>query len=439
MNILALIIVLALFGVIYQLSKRGANFTTKVLTATALGAIVGLIFAGHTEYVAVFGRIYASLLKAIVVPLLFFSIINTVASLEDTRSLTTIGSKTIGVLSMHNILSSILAIAVGLLLGVGRNSHIPVPETAEVREIPSFVDAFVSFFPSNIVEHAANNQVIPIIVFSLLIGIGIISFQDKEEIKPFVDFIRAGNDVIFNVVGMVTRFTPYAVLALLADAVGKFDAASLGALLLVLVAVYVASLFHSFVTTGALVAVLGRVNPWIFIKKFLPAWLIAFSTQSSVGSIPANVNAQKSMGVPEKIATFAASIGTTFGMPGCASIWPILLAIFTINTLGIEFTIWNYLYMIVVALLVSVGTVGVPGTAIITATLLFTSIGLPVEMIIVLTPISAVADMARTATNVIAGGSTGLITAALEGDLDREIYQAQEVSLDSKELAADHR
>lgn len=424
MKIIALVAIITLFVLLRYLTKKGANFTQQVLLATVLGVVLGLVFKGYTEYVAIFGHIYANLLKAIVVPLLFFSIISTVASLEDTKSLTTIGGKTVGTLSLHNVLSSILTIIVGLLLGVGKGSNIPVPENVEPREIPTFAEAIVNFFPTNIIENAANNQIIPIIVFSVLIGLGIINHRYKEKIQPFVDFINAGNEVIFNVIRMLTRLTPYAVISLIGDAVGDLDLASVGELLKVLLAVYIAGLFHSFITTPLLVGLFAKVNPVKFVKKFLPAWLVAFSTQSSVGSIPANVEAQKSMGVPEKIATFAASIGTTFGMPGCASIWPILLAIFTINTLGLDFGVWDYVYMVVVALLVSIGTVGVPGTATITATLLFSAIGLPVEMVVVMAPISAIADMARTATNVIAGGSSGVITAALEGELDRDAYNS---------------
>lgn len=430
-SLIALIIVIGLFGIIHYLSKEGYSFTIRVLVSTGLGVIVGLIFAGSTEYIAAIGTIYANLLKAIVVPVLFFSIISTISSLDDLKSLTSIGGKTIGVLSLHNILSSVIAIIVGVALKVGFNSGLSIPENAEVREVPTFIEAIIGFFPTNIVENAANNQIIPIIVFSLLVAIAILSYRDKKEIQAFTQFVHAGNKVVFNAVRIITSFTPYAVLALIADKVGGLDLASLTTLLLVLLAVYIACIFHSTVTTGLIIGLIGRLNPFIYLRKFLPVWLIAFSTQSSVGTIPANVEIQKEMGVPEKIASFAASIGTTFGMPGCAAIWPILLALFTINTLNIHFTLADYFYMIVVALLVSIGTIGVPGTATITATAMFTAIGLPVEMVIVLTPISAIADMARTATNVTAGGSTGLVVASLEGELDRKAYNQHASLIDN--------
>lgn len=130
------------------------------------------------------------------------------------------------------------------------------------------------------------------------------------------------------------------------------------------------------------------------------------------------------MGVPEKVGSFVASIGTTVGMPGCAAIWPVLLALFTVNTLGIQYTLVDYLILILVALAVSLGTVGVPGTATITATALFATIGLPIEMIILMEPISAIADMMRTSTNVTSAGASAVVVAKLEGVLDEELYNS---------------
>lgn len=173
-----------------------------------------------------------------------------------------------------------------------------------------------------------------------------------------------------------------------------------------------------------MISLIARVNPFKFQKKFFPAWLIAFTTQSSLGTLPANIKAQEDMGVPTEIASFAGSIGTTFGMPGCAAIWPVLLAIFTINALNIPFTTTQYIIMVGSALIASLGTVGVPGTGTIQATALFTAMGLPLEMILVLSPIAGVADMGRTSTNVHAAGSTGFMVAALQKELDLDKFNA---------------
>lgn len=424
MSFVAVIVVLCLYFVLYQMQIKKMSLMYRILAATAMGAVVGLIFKGHTDYVVVFGRVYANLLKAFVVPLLLFSIVSTVSSLESTEKLSTLGGRTMGILAIHNILGSILAIIVGNLMRLGLNSGITMETTAEVKEVPAFSDVLVSFFPKNIADHMLNFNVIPIVIFSIFIGIAILKYENKEEIKAFTNFVEAGKKLMFKLIGMVVKFTPYAVLALLANQVANLDLNFVKALLLLLLAVYICCFFHTFVTTSALLQFIGRINPITFQKKFFPAWLIAFTTQSSLGTLPANIKAQEDMGTPEEIASFAGSVGTTFGMPGCASIWPVLLAITTINALNIDFSATQYLMMIGSALLASLGTIGVPGTGTIQATALFAAMGLPVEMVLVLSPVAEMADMGRTSTNVHAAGSTGVMVASMQHQLDMTKYNS---------------
>lgn len=141
----------------------------RVLTATALGVVVGLVFSDHTEYSVVFGRIYANLLQAFVIPLLFFSIIYTVSSLKDLKTLSSMGGKTIGVLALHNVLGSIIAIVVGRLMNLGFDSQLKLPVGEEVTEAPHFSEVIIYFFPKNIVDNMVNNNIIPIVIFALMI------------------------------------------------------------------------------------------------------------------------------------------------------------------------------------------------------------------------------------------------------------------------------
>lgn len=424
MSLLAVAVTLLLYYRIYRLHKKGSSFMVRILLATGLGAVVGLIFKGYTEYVAIFGRIYANLLQAFVIPLLIVSIISTVSSLKSTKELSSTGGKTIGFLALHNVLASILALIVGNLMQVGVGSTIKMDQAAEVNEVPPLSEVLISFFPKNLADSYVNMKIVPIVIFAIIIGLVVLKYENKEEIKPFTDFIRAADKVLGAVIGELVNFTPYAVISLLANQVSNLDLSFVTSLLWLLLAVYIACLFHTFVTSSILLRLVGKVNPGKYHKKFFPAWLIALTTQSSVGTMPANIKAQEDMGVPTDIASFSASIGTTFGMPGCAAIWPVLLSMFTIKALKLDFTTSQYIMMIPFALLASLGTVGVPGTATIAATALFSSLGLPVEMIIVLSPISGIADMIRTPTNVHAAGSTGVIVASLQKELDRDKYNA---------------
>ncbi|MDY6065415.1 MAG: dicarboxylate/amino acid:cation symporter [Finegoldia sp.] len=436
MKAVAVLVTLVLFVILYTMQKKNMSFMVRILTATAMGAVLGLIFKGSTEYVAVFGKIYSNLLKAIVMPLLFFSIISTVSSFKSLGALGSMGSKTIGILSLHNVLGSITAIILATIMGLGFNSNVAMETTEKLEEVPPFSEVLVSFFPKNIVDHAANNKVVPFVVFCIIVGVAILLYDNKEEIKPFTDFIEAGNNLIAKLASMIISLTPYAVMTLLANQVGTLDLSFVTSLLALLAGVFIACLFHTFITSTALIALIARVNPFTFQRKFFPAWLTGFTTQSSLGSIPVNVKAQTKMGVPDEIASFSASIGTTFGMPGCAAIWPVMLAMFTIHALGIQYSASQYLLMIGLALVASLGTVGLPGTGTIQATALFASMGLPVEMILILSPIAGIADMGRTSTNVHSSGSTGFMVAALEKRLDKNAYNSKKELIEDVEVSS---
>jgi len=178
-----------------------------------------------------------------------------------------------------------------------------------------------------------------------------------------------------------------------------------------------------FVVESVLLRVIGKLSPLAFFRKLWPAAVVAFTSQSSIGTIPVTVSQLKKLGVNEDIASFGASLGANLGMPGCAGIWPVLTAVFAIHILGLSYTPSQYIFLIVLAMVVAIGSVGVPGTATITATAVFVAAGLPVEIIFLLAPISSIVDMARTATNVIgAATATTLVAATEEDQLDRAAY-----------------
>lgn len=426
MKYLALLVGLALFYVLSLLKKKGKSFSLRVILGSIFGLGVGFIFKGQTELLGIFGEIYANLLFALVMPLLLTSVIKVVISSKNLSYLKTVGAKTVGILSLHNVLGSLIGVVLAVVFSIGKGANIPIEKSGEIREVPSFAQAIIDFFPKNIIGDAADGKVIPVIVFALLIGIVFLRLEEKgksEKIAPFRAFIEAFSEIINNLVSLVTSFTPYAVLSLIASAVARIDYTTIKPLVFILLLTYLASFIHSYITTGFLLKIFGKVNPFKFFRKNFPVQTIAFTTQSSVGSIPANVdNLVNNFGVSENIASFVAPAGATMGMPGCAGFWPVLAAILTGNVLGLNYGIDSYIKLVLVALLVSLGTVGVPGTATIATTAVFAAMGLPVEMVVILAPISSLADMGRTATNVTAASSAAIIVAASEDKLDKEVY-----------------
>ena len=171
----------------------------------------------------------------------------------------------------------------------------------------------------------------------------------------------------------------------------------------------------------------GHLSPVRFLKGMAPAAVTAFTTQSSIGTLPVTIRSlTQNLGVDEDVASFTAGLGANLGMPGCAGMWPTLVAIFAINALGIPFTPVQYGFLVLLTLVVSIGTVGVPGTATITATALLAALGLPVETIALVAPISSIVDMGRTATNVLGAAEASLLVASGEGLVDHSVYDGDD-------------
>ena len=426
MQFVAVLVTLVLFYVLYQMKKRGISFGGRVITGTIVGLILGFIFKDNTEYVSVFGSIYVNLLYAMVIPLLLTTIIRTMLNTGSLTKLRSVGLKSIGILSLHNVMGSIVGLILAVAFKIGQGVHFDVPVDSEVKEVPTVSETIINFFPSNIVSNAAEGQVVPIIIFSVLVGVAtlkLIESGKEETVRPFAEFINSFAEVIFKLTSMITSLTPYAVLALMTNAVGRVDSTAIAPFILILVLNYVASVIHTFLGTGILVSSFAKVNPIAYFKKVWPVTMIGFTTQSSMGAIPANVeNLREKQGVAEEIASFTAPLGATMGMPGCAGFWPVMNAIFVANMMGLGWGTGDYVKLVLIALLVSLGTVGVPGTATITTTALFAAMGLPLEMVVLLAPISTLADMGRTATNVTAANSSALIVAASEDKLNREVF-----------------
>lgn len=426
MQFVALLVSLVLFIILFQMKKRGVSFGLRVITGAIVGLILGFIFRGNTEYVSIFGSIYVRLLYAMVIPLLLTTIVRTMLNTGSLTKLRSVGLKSVGVLSLHNVLGSLVGLILALAFSIGKGVNFDIPVDSEIKEVPTIAETITNFFPSNIVSNAAEGQIVPIIIFSVLIGIAALKLIEngKEEVvRPFVDFTNSFAEIIFKLTSMITSLTPYAVLALMTNAIGRVDSTAIAPFILILVLNYVASAIHIFISTGILVSAFAKVNPIRYLKKAWPVTMIGFTTQSSMGAIPANIeNLTADQGVAEEIASFTAPLGATMGMPGCAGFWPVINAIFVANVMGLAWGPADYARLVLVALLVSLGTVGVPGTATITTTALFAAMGLPLEMVVLLAPISSLADMGRTATNVTAANSTGLIVASSENKLNREVF-----------------
>ena len=408
----ALAAALLLIGILVFLSKRKVDFGLRTIIALVFGLVLGIIFEGHTNFIKPIGTVYANLISAFVVPLLLFSVISSVTNL--------------GLLVFTTFIASTITIVISLLLKVGIGTSITLPSDYVAKEVPEISQVVIDLFPKNFFSQASSNAIVPVIIFSLFIGIAVVSLstKDPQGVKPFKDFIDSASKIINTVISYIIEFTPYAVLALVANAVSNNGPDKLVPLLFVLIVAYLLCFIQTFGVNSILIGALAKLNPIKFFKHIWPAQVIAFTTQSSIGTIPATDKCLRKAGVSESISSFVVPLGANVGMPGCAGIWPTLIAVFAINGLNIEYSIGQYFFLILITTLVSIGTVGVPGTSTITATAVFAAAGLPIEIIVILAPISSIVDMARTATNVSAAAASALIIAKNENELDIEKYNA---------------
>jgi Na+/H+-dicarboxylate symporter len=226
-------------------------------------------------------------------------------------------------------------------------------------------------------------------------------------------------------VSFIIELTPYAVLSLVAVATsnGVTRSGMFVALLAMLAVSFVLFVIDLWGVNSVLLILFATINPLAFFRKAAPAQLIGFSTQSSVGTLPVTTRVlTEEIGVGPEVTNFTAPLGTTIGMPGCAGIWPVLTAIFGVNGLGISYDLKDWLLLGVMSLLVTIGTAGVPGTATIVTASVLTAVGLPLEIMVLTIPISAIADTGRTATNITGAMTAAVIVAREENDFDEDVY-----------------
>jgi len=430
LSVAALAVVLILFVVIYFLQKKDINFSFIILGALVAGVVVGILFSGHTTWVTPVGKIYVSVLNAIVVPLIIISILSSITSLGSTSQLKGIGAKSIFWLMITTLLAILLALGLGLISGIGKNSYLTIDglnaQTFQAKVVP-FSQVLIGFFPRNVISDISDEKIIPVILFAVLIAVSYVyvAHENREKVAPFKKLVEALKEIIFKAVDFIVMLTPYAVLALIVTATGNGVSRSgiIWSLLAMLILSFIAFAIDTWAINAVLLKVFAKLSPIKFFRKIVPPQIIAFSTQSSAGTLPVSIGVlMKKIGIDGKIANFTAPLGTTIGMPGCAGIWPMLTAIYGINALGIHYGVKDYVLLVVIGLFVSLGTAGVPGTATITTASVLAAVGLPLELIILTIPISALADTGRTATNVTGAMVASAIVARQENSLNDNIF-----------------
>ena len=400
------------------MAKNGGKkipLATQIFIALVVGIVVGMLFTKNpsiaVNYIKPFGTIFLNLIKWVVTPLVFFSIMAGVISMRDIRKVGSIGIKTI----VYYLCTTAFAITIGLFLANLFKGFFPVLQTTdlvyEAAEPVNFMDTLVGIFPSNFLKPFVEANMRQIIVASLIIGFALLLINPNQEIE--YRLVGILNDVFMKAMEMIVALSPIGVFCLICPVVAENGPAVLGSLAKVLLVAYIGYILHAVVVYSLAVKTMAGMSPVQFFKGMLPAIMFAFSSASSVGTLPINMECAEKLGADKNISSFVLPLGATINMDGTA-IYQGVCSIFIAACFGIQLTFPQMLTIVLTATLASIGTAGVPGAGMVMLAMVLGSVGLPVEGIALVAGVDRIFDMGRTTVNITGDASCAIIVSAME-------------------------
>ncbi len=417
-----------------MVEEKKMTLTTKVLIGMGLGILVGLAinfaglnaegtFVGDNVVNGLFhiiGKMFVTALKMLVVPLVFFSLISGVLGIGDINALGKVGAKSFALYMLTTAVAIAIAITIAAVIGIGEGANLTTATAFLGKEAPPLSSVLIDIIPSNVINAMALGKMLQLIFFSILLGISILMVGKKAE--PVVKLIEIGNEIMMNMVNIIMAIAPYAVFALIAKAIANLGLSLLADLAGYVIVLIAALMIHLFVTLMTVLKVFSGMSPKKFMAKMRDAQVFAFSTSSSNATIPVTLRTvTEKLGVDNSVASFTVPFGATINMDGTA-IMQGVATVFIANAYGVDLGITGYLTVIMMSVLASIGTAGVPGVGLIMLSMVFTQVGLPVEGIGLILGVDRILDMIRTAVNVSGDAAVSVIVAKSEGKLDVDVF-----------------
>ncbi len=400
------------------------SLVTKIFIGLALGIIAGLLLQNHVDiantYIKPFGTLFLNLLKMVIVPLVFFSLMSGAIGIGDITKVGRIGGRTIIYFFGTTVIAILFALGFSQafkVLHVEDFFSIDFNAEVSVNQANSIVDTLLNMVPTNPIAALANGDMLQIIVFALFFGFGVLALGAcTNELAKLIDTCA---EVMYKITDWIIQLTPYAVFALMTPVVAANGPDVLLPLISIIGVVYVTCIVHGIVTYSVSMKLFTKVSPITFFKEAAPAILFAFSSTSSAATIPLSMESSKKLGVALPIRSFVIPLGSTIHMDGSA-IYQSIAAVFIAQICGVDLTLGQMLIIILTATLSSIGAAGVPGAAIVMVSMVLESIGLPLEGIALVVGVDRILDMARTSLNVGGDIAGAVVVAAMEGELDVE-------------------
>lgn len=402
--------------------KKKMSLAMQIFIAMLLAIFTGLLLQGRADFanniIKPFGTIFLNLVKFIVVPIVLFSIMCGIISMSDIRKVGVIGLKTV----VFYLCTTAFAVTIGLLGGNLFKGLFPVIATTDLTydasATASFMDTLVNIFPSNFFKPLVEANMLQVIVMAVLLGFSIILVGEKNVrvVAAFNDL----NDIFMKCMELILKLSPIGVFCLLCPIIATNGTAIIGSLAMVLLTAYICYIFHALLVYSLTVKTMGGMSPITFFKGMMPAILFAFSSASSVGTLPINMSCTEKLGAKKEVASFVLPLGATINMDGTA-IYQGVCAIFIASCYGIRLTLPQMLTIVLTATLASIGTAGIPGAGMVMLAMVLTSVGLPVDGIALVAGVDRIFDMGRTTVNITGDATCAIVVSNLEDKREKKL------------------
>ena len=398
----------------------------KIFMGLVLGLITGLVLGESAQALKPLGTLFINLIKMLIVPLVFVTLVSGIIAMEDLSKMKRIGMKTFFIYLFTTALAITIGLGFGMIFEPGVGISLDGVKDIAGKEAPALIDTFLNIVTKNPIASFANGNILQIIFFAIMIGVSINLAGEKA--KPVADFFNGFAETMFKMTDIVIAYAPIGVFGLMAWVSASYGLDLLYSLGKVIIVVYAASLAHAVIVFGGIITFVGKLNPIKFFKGIVTAQVVAFTTTSSSGTLPVTTNnAVNNLGVSKPVASFVLPLGATINMDGTA-LYQGVCALFVAQAFGVDLSMADYGTIILTSTLASIGTAGVPGAGLIMLTLVLTSIGLPLEGIAIIAGIDRILDMARTTINVTGDAMVSVLIAKGEGELNEDIYNSNVIA-----------
>lgn len=394
---------------------------TQIFICLIIGAGLGLLLGPKASVLQPIGAVFIRLLKMLIVPLTFFTLVHGISKMSDMKALRSIGGMALLYYALTSLLAAAAGTGVALIIQPGKTAVGLLEGQAPVQVTEyNFLENLVSWVPENPIQAMANANMLQIIVFSFIVGITLLALGKK--VSGLTNLVREGADLMIKITELVMKIAPYGILALVANMIGTMEMSMLTEVGRLILSDTVAILLVLIFVYPILIRIMAKKNPWRFYRNVAPAMLVAASTTSSGATLPVSMNvAEKNLGASESVYGFTLPLGATINMDGMAAAIGVI-AVFASNLYGITITPALIFQFVFLGLVLSIGTAGIKGAGVVMSTVLLQTLNMPLTIVPILAAVWPIIDIAHTTGNVTGDLCGTTIVSSRLGDLDESVF-----------------